>query len=311
MSKLSIVVPIYKNEKNIIPFYDDFCDNIKPYLEDYEIVMVNDGSPDDSWAVMKAIAKRDKKVKIIKLSRNFGENSASFTGIQYSTGDCVTVRAADLQEPAGLILDMYQKWKQGAKAVIGVRESREDPVTTKMFSAIYYWLVRKLVIRDMPLAGFDIYFMDRVIADQIIGLNDRNSPITLQMLWLGSQPEEVLYERRKRAIGKSSWTFSKKMKLFIDSFVGFSYIPIRIISVVGIIFAFVALVWGIDLIIARLRGNIPIQGYTTILAVVLFSAGLIMFTLGVLGEYIWRILDAVRRRPVAIVDEIINIESSR
>ncbi len=309
MGKISIVVPIYKNEDNIRPFYNDFVKNIKPYIDDYEIVMVHDASPDDSWTVMNKLAEEDSNVKLIKLSRNFGAIAASFTGIRYSTGDCVTVKACDLQEPPELTIEMYNKWKMGgAKSVIAIREARNDSWLTNKLSEVYYWLVKKLVVSDMPKGGFDTYLIDRSIANKIVSMNDRNSPITLQILWMGFGPEKVYYERRKREIGKSSWTFSKKMKLFIDSFIGFSYIPIRIMSVIGLLFFLFSVLWGIYLIIVRLMGKIPVQGYTTTLVLVLFSSGLIMFTLGLLGEYVWRILDASRSRPIAVIDEMVNME---
>lgn len=161
-----------------------------------------------------------------------------------------------------------------------------------------------------PGGGFDAYLIDRKVARRIIEINDRNSPITLQILWMGHDPVKVYYERKKREIGKSSWTFSKKVKLFVDSFVGFSYIPIRIMSGVGLLFSLIAVIWGIQLLIAKLRGAIPIQGYTTILVMILFSSGLIMFTLGLLGEYVWRTLDAVRQRPISIIDTTVNMETA-
>lgn len=308
MNKLSLVVPIYKNEDNIIPFYEDFKNNIMPFLDDYEIIMVHDASPDNSWEVMTRLAKENPKIKLIKLSRNFGAIAACFTGIKYATGDCVTEKACDLQEPAELTIEMYNKWKQGAKSIIAVREARNDFWLTNKLSGIYYWLVQKLVIADMPKGGFDIFMLDRSVVNRILEINDRNSPITLQILWMGFGPEKVYYERRKREIGKSSWTFSKKMKLFIDSFIGFSYIPIRIVSVCGILFALFAVIWGVYLIIAKLMGQIPVQGYTTIIVLMLFSSGMIMFTLGLLGEYIWRTLDAARRRPISIIEEMVNME---
>lgn len=308
MNKLSLIVPIYKNENNIMPFYEDFQNNIMPFLDDYEIIMVHDSSPDNSWEIMIELAKENPKIKLIKLSRNFGAIAACFTGIKYATGDCVTVKACDLQEPAELTIEMYNKWKQGAKSIIAIRESRSDSWITNKLSGIYYWLVQKLVIADMPKGGFDIYMIDRSVVSRIIEINDRNSPITLQILWMGFGPEKVYYERKKREIGKSSWTFSKKLKLFIDSFIGFSYIPIRIVSVCGILFAVLAVIWGIYLIIAKLMGQIPVQGYTTIIVLMLFSSGMIMFTLGLLGEYIWRTLDAARRRPISIIEEMINME---
>ena len=138
MNKLSIVVPIYKNQDNIRPFYNDFTDNIKPFIDDYEIIMVHDASPDGSWNIMKEIAESDNKIKLIKLSRNFGAIAASFTGIQYSEGDCVTVKACDLQEPPELTVNMYNMWKNGSKSVIAIRESRDDAWYTTMLSNMYY-----------------------------------------------------------------------------------------------------------------------------------------------------------------------------
>lgn len=308
MNKLSLIVPIYKNENNIIPFYEDFKNNIMPFLDDYEIIMVHDASPDNSWEIMIGLAKENPKIKLIKLSRNFGAIAATFTGIKYATGDCVTVKACDLQEPTELTIEMYNKWKHGAKSIIAIREARNDSWITNKLSGIYYWLVQKLVIADMPKGGFDTYMIDRSVVNRIVEINDRNSPITLQILWMGFGTEKVYYERKKREIGKSSWTFSKKLKLFIDSFIGFSYIPIRIVSVCGILFALFAIIWGIYLIIAKLMGRIPVQGYTTIIVLILFSSGMIMFTLGLLGEYVWRTLDAARRRPISIVEEMINME---
>ena len=307
MNKLSIVVPIYKNQDNIRPFYNDFTDNIKPFIDDYEIIMVHDASPDGSWNIMKEIAESDNKIKLIKLSRNFGAIAASFTGIQYSEGDCVTVKACDLQEPPELTVNMYNMWKNGSKSVIAIRESRDDPWYTTIFSNMYYWLIRKMVISDMPIGGFDTYLIDRKIANKIIAINDKNSPITLQVLWMGFGPDTTYYERRKREIGKSSWTFSKKMKLFVDSLIGFSYIPIRFMSVIGLVFSIGSILWGIYMIIVRLLGKIPVQGYTTIIVLILFSSGLIMFTLGLLGEYVWRTLDASKKRPISVVEEMVNI----
>lgn len=311
MDKLTIVVPIYKNERNIRPFYEDFKENIRPFLDDYEIIMVNDDSPDGSWDMMLELAAEDSRIKLVRLSRNFGAIAASFTGIRYSSGNCVTVKACDLQEPPELTIRMYEEWKRGAKSVIAVREGRDDPALTRFFSAVYYWLMRTLVVKGMPKGGFDTYLIDRQVADYIISVNDRNSPVTLQVLWMGFGPRQVFYKRKKREIGKSSWTFSKKMKLFVDSLIGFSYVPVRMMSAVGIVCFLASIVWGIFLAAARLKGEIVVQGYTTILVMLLFSSGLIMFTLGLLGEYVWRTLDAARRRPVSIVSGTVNMEEDK
>lgn len=311
MNKLSIIVTIYKNENNIIPFYEDFNNNIAPYLDDYEIIMVNDDSPDNSWTIMKKIASKDKKVKIIKLFRNFGAVAASFTGLQNASGDCATIKAADLQEPASLTIQMYEKWKHGAKSVIAVREARNDSNISTFFSNLYYCLVRKMITKNMPKGGFDTYLIDRAIIDHLVLQNDRNSPITLQLLWMGCGNEIVYYERLKRKIGKSSWTFSKKFKLFMDSFVGFSYIPIRFMTIIGLLFSFVSVIYVLNMIVASIQGKIDIRGYTTMVVIIAFSAGLIMFSLGILGEYIWRTLDAARNRPISIIETRVNFEEEK
>ncbi len=308
MSKLSIVVSIYKNEKNIAPFYEDFVAKIKPYIGEYEIIFVNDASPDNSWNELLKIAKKDKNVKLLNHSRNFGGVAASYTGLKYSTGDCVTVRACDLQEPAEVLLEMYNQWKAGAKSVLAVRKKRNDKIVTNLFSNFYYKLVQVLVDKHMPQGGFDTYLIDRALVDNIININDSNSPITLQILWMGFEPHIVYYERVKREIGKSSWTFSKKMKLFVDTMVCFSYVPVRIMSVIGILFSSCSMVWMIYLIIMKMLNRVDMKGYTSIMVLIMFSSGIIMFTLGVLGEYVWRILDSTRNRPISIVKEIVKNE---
>lgn len=308
MNKVSVLVAIYKNEYNIFPFYEEFNQNIAPYFDDYELIMINDDSPDRSWEIMCSLAERDDRVKCIRLSRNFGAIPTIFTGIQYATGDCVMVKACDLQEPSDLSVNMYNEWKNGEKMVFAVREARKDSVFGDLFSNLYYFFMRKMVDPKMPKGGFDIYLMDRTIAQKIVEMNDKNSPIVLQLMWLGYHPKKLYYVRKKREIGKSSWSLAKKVKLFVDSLIAFSYIPIRIMSLLGVLFLVFSVVYGICVLIARLRGLIPIQGYTTLLIIVLFSAGLIMFTLGILGEYIWRTLESSRNRPLSVVRDTVNFD---
>lgn len=310
MSKVSILVTIYKNEENLIPFYESFTSSIVPIIEaegdDYELIMINDDSPDDSWSVMKALAVKDEHIKLLRLSRNFGAISATFTGLSYATGDCITVKSCDLQEPAELTVDMYKEWKTGEKVLFAVREARSDGIFNDMMSDAFYWIMRKMVDNSMPKGGFDIYMIDKYVKDQIVKMNDKNSNIALQLMWLGYHPKKLYYTRKAREIGKSSWTFSKKMKLFIDSLIGFSYVPIRIMTLLGSLFFFFAMVYGIRIAVARINGLIPVPGYTTLVIIALFSSGIIMFTLGILGEYIWRTLEASRNRPLFVVRDAIN-----
>lgn len=270
MNKLSVIVTIYKNERNILPFYENFNNQIAPHIDDYEIIMVNDASPDNSWMVMEKLAARDPKVKIIKLMRNFGAVAASFTGIKYATGDCITLKAADLQEPASLLIEMYEKWKCGSKSVLAVRHDRDDPLFTVFCSSIYYWLVQKMISEKMPKGGFDTYLIDSSLGKLLVEQNDKNSPITLQLLWMGCGDERVYYKRQKRVIGKSSWTFSKKIKLFMDSFIGFSYIPIRFMTLIGLISAVLSVVYAIYMIISHTLGKVDVKGFTTLVVLLAF-----------------------------------------
>lgn len=308
MSKLSVIVTVYKNEKNLSLFYENFITEIAPQLDDYEIIMVNDDSPDNSWAVMQCIAEKDSNVKLIKLTKNWGAVAASFTGLQYATGDCATIKAADLQEPSSLTITMYERWKNGTKSVIAARSSRNDSAISDFFSNLYYGLVRKLITKDMPKGGFDTYLIDRSIINHIVNMNDMNSPITLQLLWMGCGKDIVYYDRLERKIGKSSWTLSKKIKLFADSFVGFSYIPIRVMTVMGVLFSVFSTIYAVYMGIVAMMGRVEVKGYATLVIVLAFSAGMIMFSLGILGEYIWRTLDATRKRPISIIEKMVNFD---
>ncbi len=308
MSKVSVLVAIYKNEYNILPFYEEFNKNIAPFFEDYELIFINDDSPDNSWQVLLSLAVKDKHVKCIRLSRNFGAIPVIFTGLQYAKGDCIMVKACDLQEPSELSVSMYREWQKGEKIVFAVREARKDNFVGDIFSNLYYYAIRKMVNPDMPKGGFDVYMMDRDVANRIVEMNDKNSPIVLQLLWLGYHPKKLYYVRRKREIGKSSWTLSKKIKLLVDSLIAFSYVPIRIMSVLGFLFLLFSIIYGMCVFVSRLLGRIPVQGYATLIIILLFSSGLIMFTLGVLGEYVWRTLESSRNRPLSVVMDTVNFD---
>ncbi len=306
MSKLSIVVPVYYNEMNIADLYADLKEKVLYKLESYEIVMVDDGSEDSSWAEMNKIAAIDSNVRLLKLSKNFGSHAAILAGLNYCTGDCAMIKAADLQEPSSLILEMYESWKKGNKVVLAAREDREESKSQKGFANTYYWLVRKFVSSEMPKSGFDCYLIDRKVIDVLTALDESNSALTLQVLWAGFKKDVIYYKRLKREKGKSRWTLSKKVKLVVDSIVTFSYTPLRIVSAVGALGFFAAVIWGIFVLLFRIFGDIPVQGYTTLMIFQLLSSGLILLVLGVLGEYIWRGVDAARHRPVFIVDDVVE-----
>ena len=305
MEKLSIVVPVYYNEKNLKPLYEDLKEKVLEKLDcAYEIVFVNDGSKDGSYEVMQELAAMDENIKLVNLSRNFGEHLATLAGMAECTGTVAVRKAADLQEPSKMILEMLEKYRAGAKVVLAVRKDREEPLSQKMFSKIYCWMMRKFALANMPQGGFDTYMISRQVIDILVEISEKNAPLTEQVLWSGFESEKVYYVRQKREIGKSGWTLSKKIKLTVDSLISFSYFPIRCVSVVGALSILGTVIGGIVILVEHFMGRITVEGYTTIVLLILLAFGIVMLTLGVMGEYIWRILDEVRNRPSYIVDKV-------
>lgn len=305
MSKLSIVIPVYYNEGNLLPLYESIKKEIIPYIDEYEIVMVDDGSKDHSWDIMKTIAALDENVRLIKLVRNFGAPVATYAGFSAATGDCIVIKAADLQEPASLIVDMYKKWQEGNKVVIAARAGREENAVKKMCANLYYKIMSKIAFPNMPKMGFDIYLMDRSVMEIMRKIDEKNSTLRLQLLWAGYTPAVVTYVRQKRKIGKSRWTLSKKIKLAMDSILGFSDFPIKVILALGGIITSVSLLWGIILVILRCIGFSIGIGYVT-LVLFLMGIGVVLIADGIVGEYMYRVLDETRKRPVYIVEEEID-----
>ena len=304
MSKISIVVPVYYNSDTLEMLYEDMKAKIFDKLGDYEIVFVDDGSGDNSWEIMNKIAARDKNVVCTRLSRNFGEHAAILAGLSVCTGDCAVTKQADLQEDSTLILDLYEKWKEGNKVVLAIRAERDEGAVKKFFAGMYYWLVRKTINKDMPQGGCDCYLLDRQAIKVLEMMDEKNSSLTLQVMWIGFKSAKVYFHRKDRTVGKSRWTFGKKFKLVVDSMMSFSYFPIRMMSICGVLFAIAAFVGIISAIYEKLTVGTPIAGYASLMCVVLFASGMIMLTLGVLGEYIWRVLEESRKRPPFIIDEV-------
>ena len=306
MSKLSIVIPVYYSADTLMLLYEDMKAKILDKLEEYEIVMVDDGSGDNSYEVMNQIRALDDNVKCVKLSRNFGEHAAILAGLTQCTGDCAVTKQADLQEDSELILEMYDSWKKGNKVVLAVRKERDEGVVKKFFANLYYTIIRKTVDKSMPVGGFDCYLLDRQVIKVIELLDEKNSALTLQVLWAGFKTDKVYFHRKDREIGKSRYTLAKKIKLAMDSMMSFSYFPIKFMSGVGVTFALLAFIWIIEVLFEYFCLSVPVQGWSTLMCLVLFSTGLILLMLGVLGEYLWRTLDASRNRPVFLIDEVIN-----
>lgn len=306
MSKISIVVPVYYSADTLQMLYDDMKEKILDVIGDYEIVFVDDGSGDNSYEVMESIKAQDKNVVLVKLSRNFGEHAALLAGLSVCTGDCAVTKQADLQEDSTLLLDMYESWKQGNKVVLAVRASRDENPVKVFFANRYYGLVRRFVNKNMPVGGCDCYLIDRKVIEVLELLDEKNSSLTLQVMWAGFKTDMIYFDRRDREVGKSRWTLSKKIKLVADSILSFSYAPLRIMMGVGVIFDVIALGILISVLVEYFTVGTPVMGWASLMCIVLFGFGVVMLMLGIIGEYVWRALDASRNRPPFIIDEVVR-----
>mgnify|MGYP002397458799 CR=1 FL=1 len=277
----------------------------------FEYIMIDDGSKDNTLNELKAFQnKYPSKVKIIKLAGNVGSLNAILAGLEYGTGDCYVIISADMQDPPNLIPKMYEYWQKGVKLVLANRENREDTYLISIFSKIYHKLIKKFALKNIPDGGFDFVFFDKQLRNQLLNIREKNTNILYLLTWLGYDYVNIPYTRKKREIGKSKWTIQKKIKLFIDSFVSFSFFPIRLISILGILLGTLSIVYALYILYIKLSKGIEVPGWTTFMIVFLFVSSFQMVSLGVLGEYIWRTLDASRNRPNYIVEEVYDIKST-
>ncbi len=308
MPKLSVIIPCYHNAANIPVTTSELIANESKFPESllFEYIMVDDGSKDNTLEALCTFKQQyPDKVKIIKLSGNFGSYNAILAGMKYATGDCNVVITADLQDPPELMVKMYEHWVRGIKLVIANRTDREDPFFSKLFALQYQKLIKKYALKNLPEGGFDYCLFDKQLRTQVVEMNETNTNSLYLLLWLKYDYVSIPYTRKKRSIGKSSWTFQKKLKLFIDSFVSFSYAPLRLITIIGLLLGLLSFIYALYVIFARLSGLIEVQGWTTMMVVFLLVSSFQMMALGIMGEYLWRNLESSRKRQAFIVDEVI------
>jgi dolichol-phosphate mannosyltransferase len=308
MAKLSIIIPCYYNELNIPVTSQELIANEQNFelVTEFEYILVDDGSKDNTYQeLIKFKNQYPAKVKVIKLSGNFGSYNAILAGMKYATGNCCVVCPADLQDPIDLIPKMMNYWEKGVKLVIGNRQDRKDPFLSKLLASIFQYLMRKFALKELPKGGFDFVLFDQQIKEEIVRMDEKNSNSLYLMLYLKYDYVNIPYTRKKREIGRSRWTFKKKLKLFIDSFVAFSYLPIRMITVLGLVLGGTSILYAFYILYQRFSGNIEVEGWTTMMIVLLFVSSFQMIALGVLGEYLWRTLDASRKRPNYVIENIV------
>lgn len=308
MAVVSLVIPVYYNAGSL-PALAGRLNRLarENSHHQFEFIYVDDGSGDDSFDILQTIAAGDPRVRVIKLARNFGSTTAVLAGITYATGDCVGFIAADLQDPPEAFTEMIRLWENGAKVVLAMRQDRRgDPFSTRLFAVIFNWLFQKLVFPKLSPQGIGFFLIDRVVADLLVQSKEKNAFIPGMLLWMGFEPATITYERARREYGVSRWTFRKICNYLVDAFAAFSYLPLRLCSLTGILLALAGAIYGLVIFISRLLNQIPVPGWSALAIIILFTSGVQLVMLGVMGEYLWRTLDAVRQRPLFVIDRIIN-----
>ena len=301
MKKLSILVPCFNEQLCIEPFYAEIIATMKKITNvTYELLFVDDGSVDATYQKISELHKKDKHVKCISFSRNFGKEAALFSGLRAVTGDCAVVLDADLQHPPATIIEMYKKWQEGFDVVEGMKITRgnESHLHT-FFSKLFYRMISNAVGIDM-MNSSDFKLLDRKVIDQLSALKERNTFFRALSFWVGFKRTSVYYEVQERVSGKSKWSFKSLVRYALNNVFCFTDKPLRLISKAGIFFLLIGLIVGIDALVSHIRG-VAASGYPTLLFVIFIASGCILFSLGIIGIYIAKIYDEVKSRPQYII----------
>jgi dolichol-phosphate mannosyltransferase len=304
----SIVIPVYCNQGSLEKTYDKLREEVIAHNKEksYEIIFVDDGSYDSSFVELTVLRSRDPEhVKLIKLTRNFGQVAAITAGYHLAHGECVINISADMQDPPALINDMLDAYfNENFEIVICTREAREETLFRTITSKIFYKIIKKLSFNNMPIGGFDFVLISEKVKKIILSKQEANAFWQGQILWTGINIKFIPYRRVKREIGASKWTTTKKMKYLIDGIMAYSYLPLRIMTVTGLIVSILGFIYAIVIFIAKFFGGVPTQGWAPLMIILLVLSGIQMLMLGIVGEYLWRTLDQVRNRPTYIIDKI-------
>ncbi|HXZ03112.1 MAG TPA: glycosyltransferase family 2 protein [Stellaceae bacterium] len=303
---ISVIVPVYNESGNVRPM----CDALRQMADGtvgfaWEFLFVDDGSSDDTFALLCEANTVDPRVKIIQLSRNYGGAIADSAGLQFADGDAAVVIAGDLQDHPREIPRLLERWREGFHVVWAVRAARDDPAADRFFSRVFAATIRRIALPNFPASGSGGFcLLDRIVVDALNAFPERNRSITTLALFTGFRQTQIAYQRQRREVGRSKWSFQRKLRAAVDIIVSFSMLPIRIGSLVGIIIAALTFLFMAVQIINRILYGTLVPGLTQLSVLVLLLGGLQLMMLGVLGEYLWRTLDDARRRPLFLVQQL-------
>ena len=309
--ELSVVLPVYNEEAGVPELYRRLLDVLAPIGVPFEIILVNDGSRDRSWERILALANQDRRVCGVNLSRNFGHQVAITAGVELSRGNAVVVMDSDLQDPPELIPTLYAKHKEGFDVVYAQRRTREGETWFKEITAkLFYRLIRRMTTIDIPVDTGDFRLMSRRVVEDLKQLREHSRFVRGLVTWVGYNQTPVLYDRSKRYGGATKYPFGKMMRFALDGITGFSSQPLRLASHIGLFFAFASLALMLALTVYKLAGGQGvIPGWTSLAVAVLFLGGVQLLAIGILGEYIGRIYEEVKRRPLYLVRDAVNVDA--
>lgn len=312
MVKYSVVVPAYNEQEVLEETYRRLTEVMEQTNENYEIIFINDGSRDRTYEIAEALCKNDSRIKLINFSRNFGHQIAVTAGMEYSSGQAIVIIDADLQDPPHVILEMIQKWKEGYDVVYGQRLKREGETFFKKFTAkCFYRLLNKMTSMEIPVDTGDFRLIDRKVCDVMNQIHEKNRYVRGLVSWVGFKQAAVEYKRESRFAGETKYPLKKMLKLASDAILSFSYKPLRLAGLVGGTLSACSFIYLIVVIIQKLFTNTTQPGWASIFAIILFFNGVSLILHSVTGEYVGRIYEETKNRPLYIVRETINFDKEK
>lgn len=301
---LSVVAPVYNEQDNIGPLHHRLLKVLEGTHLSCEIIFVNDGSQDKSPQLLEELAAQDHRITVVELARNFGHQVAITAGLEYARGKAVVVMDADLQDPPEVMPQFIAKWKEGYDVVYGVRRQRDEGWLKRLTAAAFYRLFQRVANIKIPLDSGDFCLMDRRAVDMLIQMPERNRFIRGIRSWIGLRQVGVEYDRPARHAGQPKYTFSPMLFLALDGLFSFSYAPLRIASLSGLVISLLSILTAVFYAVMRLTTGLNPPGFATLIVAILFLAGIQLITIGVIGEYIGRIFDEVKQRPLYVVRRV-------
>jgi dolichol-phosphate mannosyltransferase len=305
----TIIAPIYNEVENIPLLYTRVSEVMAQTGEPWEFVMVDDGSSDGSTEAILELKAQDEKIKPVIFARNFGHQIAVTAGLDYSRGEAVIIIDADLQDPPEVILDLIKKWKEGFEVVYAVRAKRVGETWFKLFTAsAFYRLIQRITDVNIPMDTGDFRLLDRKVVQVLNGMREKHRFLRGMSVWVGFKQTGVEYERAERFAGETKYPLKKMIRFASDAITGFSYFPLQLAMYLGFITAGISIISILAVIVLRLSGSQAFFGQATTLIAVLFLGGVQLISIGLLGEYIGRLYDEAKGRPLYITRENMEVE---